>query len=78
MPPQLSLNLEAEPAIYQGTSGEGQFCTVSPSEDSSTVTELERQKRTEEGLTNSFYRMMCEQDRILEHAPRASDFGVTC
>lgn len=33
-----------------------------------------RQKK----LTNSFYRVMCEQDPVLERTTRDSDVGVTC
>lgn len=43
-PPQLSLNFESEPAFCQGNPGEGPFFTVSPLEDISVVTEMEKQK----------------------------------
>lgn len=36
--------IESEPAVYQGTSGEGPFFTVIPLEGISVVTERERQK----------------------------------
>ena len=57
------------------------FTNVSPLEGIQTIEEIERKRYINtvgKTMWNSLYKVLCDQNPIVEHTTRESDLGVTC
>ena len=79
-PPQTSLNQYLLLTRHR-RQGVTIFTNVSPSEGIQTIEEIERKryiKTVGKKMRNSLYKVLCDQNPIVEHTTRESDLGVTC